>query len=86
MRFIPTETNHITALAGFFEYVRDTAVVNIIDSDRKCLFLTYMYNVIVFVLSALQIQYAETDYYIEEGSEMLNSPITLQFRIRSQSD
>ena len=36
LRFTPTHVNLIPGLERNFEYIRDTAVVNIIDSDRKC--------------------------------------------------
>ena len=35
LEFDPTSANLITALEGFGEYVRNTAFVNIIDSDCK---------------------------------------------------
>ena len=38
LRFTPTHANLIPGLERNFEYIRDTAVVNIIDSDRKCPF------------------------------------------------
>ena len=36
MRFNPGSAALIPGLAGEFECVRDTATVNIIDNDRKC--------------------------------------------------
>ena len=36
LRFTPTHVNLIPGLERNFEYIRDTAVVNIIDNDRKC--------------------------------------------------
>ena len=38
LRFTPAVTNLSSDLANQFEYIRDTAVVNIIDNDRKCPF------------------------------------------------
>ena len=38
LRFTPAVTNLFSNLANQFEYIRDTAVVNIIDNDRKCPF------------------------------------------------
>ena len=38
LRFTPAVTNLFSDLANQFEYIRDTAVVNIIDNDRKCPF------------------------------------------------
>ena len=38
LRFTPTHVNLVPSLERNFEYIRDTAVVNIIDSDRKCPF------------------------------------------------
>ena len=38
LRFTPAGTNLFSDLANHFEYIRDTAVVNIIDNDRKCPF------------------------------------------------
>ena len=35
LEFDPTSADLITALEGFGEYVRNTAIVNIIDSDCK---------------------------------------------------
>ena len=38
LRFTPDVTNLFSDLANQFEYIRDTAVVNIIDNNRKCPF------------------------------------------------
>ena len=38
LRFTPALTNLFSDLSNHFEYIRDTAVVNIIDNDRKCPF------------------------------------------------
>ena len=38
LRFTPAVTNFVSDLESQFEYIRDTAVVNIIDNDRKCPF------------------------------------------------
>ena len=38
LRFTPARANIIPGLASYFEYIRDTAIVNIIDNDRKCPF------------------------------------------------
>ena len=38
LRFTPTNVDLILVLASHFEYIRDTAVVNIVDNDRKCLY------------------------------------------------
>ena len=38
LRFTPDVTNLFSNLANQFEYIRDTAVVHIIDNDRKCPF------------------------------------------------
>ena len=35
LEFDPTSANLITALEGFGEYIRNTAIVNIIDNDSK---------------------------------------------------
>ena len=35
LRFIPTQANTISGLESNFEYIRDTAIVNIIDDDCK---------------------------------------------------
>ena len=43
LRFTPAQANLIPELANHFEYIRDTAVVNIIDDDRKCLFPIYLF-------------------------------------------
>ena len=40
LRFTPKHDGLILFLASNYEHIRDTAVVNIIDSDRKCNFLT----------------------------------------------
>ena len=36
LRFIPAQANLISGLASNFEYIRETATVNIIDNDCKC--------------------------------------------------
>ena len=38
LRFTSVVTNLFSDLESHFEYIRDTAVVNIIDNDCKCLF------------------------------------------------
>ena len=38
LRFTSAVTNLFSDLANQSEYIRDTAVVNIIDNDRKCPF------------------------------------------------
>ena len=38
LRFTSNVTNLFSDLANQFEYIRDTAVVNIIDNNRKCPF------------------------------------------------
>ena len=35
LRFTPTQPNTVPGLESNFEYIRDTAIVNIIDDDRK---------------------------------------------------
>ena len=34
LRFNPTEASVMSALASYFEYIRDNAIINIIDKDR----------------------------------------------------
>ena len=65
-----------------FEYIRDTAVVNIIDTDRKGFFaLNLACNKIMIILfSVLEINFAEPDYTFVEGSELSCLPIVLQFK------
>ena len=36
LRFTPALINLIPGLASNYEHIRDTAIVNIIDNDRKC--------------------------------------------------
>ena len=62
------------------ECIRDTATVNIIDNDRKSISRYHLLNSLSFLSPALQINFGESDYSIEEGSDMLSSTITLQFR------
>ena len=81
LEFDPTSADLITALEGFGEYVRNTAIVNIIDSDCKHNTNSCDYHLECSLFSAvLQIAFWESDYSIEEGSGMLSSPITLRFR------
>ena len=44
LRFTPAEANTAPGLESNFEYIRDTAIVNIIDDDRK--FLSHKYKCI----------------------------------------
>ena len=37
LRFTPASAIFIPSLASNYEYIRDTAIVNIIDKDCKCL-------------------------------------------------
>ena len=79
LNFDPTAANPISLLEGVGEYVRNTAIVNIIDSDRK---LSHYFNHPEYSLfsAVLEINFGESEYSIEEGSRVLSSPITLQFR------
>ena len=43
LRFTPTQATLIPGLASNYEYIRDTAIVNIIDDDRKCLFPIFLF-------------------------------------------
>ena len=78
LTFTPANPGAIDGLEGVGEYVRNSAIVNIIDNDRKC------YKVCEFtpihVPIGLEINFEESDYAIEEGRG-LNVPIHLQFRI-----
>ena len=79
LRFTPAQAALIPVLESVFEYIRNTAIFNIIDNDRKCLF-SFMFLANEVLCLALYINFGEADYSIVEGSDMLNSPITLQFR------
>ena len=79
LRFTPAQAALIPVLESVFEYIRDTAIFNIIDNDRKCLF-SFMFLANEVLCLALYINFGEADYSIVEGSDMLSSPITLQFR------
>ena len=80
MRFTSTEDNFIPGLAGSFEYIRETALINIIDSDSKCIFLIKHKGVCYILCSGFRINFRESDYSTVEGSNMLNLAISLQFR------
>ena len=77
--FIPTAADLITVLEAEGEYVRNSAIVNIIDSDCK-FHLCFHYLEYSLFSAVLEINFGETDYSIEEGSGELTCPITLQFR------
>ena len=86
LRFTPTEDNFIPGLASSFEYIRETALVNIIDSDSKCIFLLMHKGVCYTLCSGFRINFRDSDYSTVEGSNTLNLAISLQIRIHSQSD
>ena len=78
--FTPDNPALIPTLEGFGEYIRDTAIVNIIDDDSKCSLHCYeqcacLYN----HFTGLEINFEETAYTIEEGGT-LSADIRLQFR------
>ena len=77
LRFTPAHSSLIHSLENNFESIRDTAVVIIIDDDCKHLSFPFYAKLLC---SALQISFGEVDYSIVEGSDVLSSPITLQFR------
>ena len=51
LKFTPTHVNLTPGLERNFEYIRDTAVVNIIDNDRKCPSPQCLYNNINYYFS-----------------------------------
>ena len=44
LRFTPTQDDLIPGLARYFQYIRDTAIINIIDIDCKCIFHKTNFN------------------------------------------
>ena len=82
LRFTPSDSNIISVLENRFEYIRDSAIVNIVDDDSEWLVCSKTACMLATAsLSAvLEISFRESDYSIQEGSDMLSSPITLQFR------
>ena len=77
--FNPTFADLVPALEDLGEYVRHTAIVNIIDNDSKFSLRPHHLEYTLFS-AVLEINFGETDYSIEEGSGELTCPITLQFR------
>ena len=69
----------IPGLEAHGEYVRDSVIVQIIDSDSKCCFTVYWQHFISFLITGLEINFEESDYSIEEGGT-LSTDIRFQFR------
>ena len=79
LNFNPTAADLIPALEDLGEYVRNTAIVNIIDNDSKFSLRPHHLEYSLFS-AVLEINFGESDYSIQEGSGELTCPITLQFR------
>ena len=78
MTYTPSDSRLIPGLESFGEYVRNTAIVNIIDNDSKFLYLPAS-DPISFC-AGLQINFEESDYSITEGVSVLSDTMTLTFR------
>ena len=79
LTFTPDNPALIPGLEAQGEYIRHTATVNIIDNDSKCCFTVYWLHFISFLDTGLQINFEESDYFIEEGGT-LSTDIRFQFR------
>ena len=81
MIFDPANPAAVDGLEGAGEFVRGSAIVNIIDNDRKCykVWDVYYHTTPIHIFIGLEINFEESDYAIEEGSN-LSTPIRLQFR------
>ena len=79
LTFTPDNPAFITGLEAYGEYVRDSIIVQIIDSDSKCCFTVYWQHFISFLITGLEINFEESDYSNEEGG-ILSTDIRLQFR------
>ena len=79
LMFTPAE-GVISALESINECIITTAIVCIIDNDRKCVCGTIFCYSLLFLSPALEINFVESDYSIMEGSDTLSSTISLQFR------
>ena len=81
LTYTPSVAGLILGVEGAGEYVRNTAIIRIIDNDRKfhCTTILQVYNPISFC-AGLQINVEESDYSITEGVSVLSDNITLTFR------
>ena len=79
LTFNPFNDGLISAVEGIGEYVRDAAIVNIIDNDRtyEMPFTNSSVILVSFLVTGLEINFAELDYLIEEGA---NLSTNIQFR------
>ena len=81
LTFTPANPHVITGLEGEGEYIRTSAIVNIIDNDRKYNVYSHIKNIYfwMFIDTELQIAFEDSEYSVTEGAG-LSTPIRLQFR------
>lgn len=80
LNFTADNPGLIIGLETLGEYVRDTATINIIDNDCKCLYILHIVLAAILFFTVLMINFGEPDYSTDESSPILSPPITLQFR------
>ena len=80
LNFTSDNPGIIIGLETLGEYIRDTATINIIDNDCKCLYILCVVLAAFLFFTVLMINFGELDYSTDESSSILSPPITLQFR------
>ena len=78
MTYTPSAAGLIPGLESFGEYVRNTAIVRIIDNDIKFLYLPASGP--ISLCAGLEIAFEVSDYSITEGISVLSNTMTLTFR------
>ena len=85
LAFIPDNPDLVSGLQSLGEFIRDTAVVNIIDNDCE-LHEAYLFIFFLTVPIVLEINFEQSDYdFTEDSSCTLISTITLQYRTPQES-
>ena len=78
--YTPSDSRLIPGLESMGEYIRNTAIVNIIDNDSKHIISVIPPSRMLSYSAVLQINFEESDYSIYEGSSVLSSLISFTFR------
>ena len=78
LTYTPSYSGLIPGVEAEGEYIRNTAIVGIIDNDSKQHCTTII--VILSLCTGLEINFEESDYSMIEGITVLSTTMTLTFR------
>ena len=78
LTYIPSDSRLIPGVEGAGEYIRNTAIVRIIDNDSKFLYLPASGP--ISLCTGLEIAFEVSDYSMIEGISVLSNTMTLTFR------